>query len=228
MRNGPDMAGVAAMVADPARAHMLAALMDKRALTAGELAAEAGVTPQTASGHLAKLRAAGFVVVEAQGRHRYFRIAGPDISAVLESLLVLAARTGAARTRPGPRDERLRQARRCYDHLAGTAGVRMLDAFLERGVVEEREHGLAVTAAGEGYLVRAGLDLAAPGNSRRPFCRSCLDWSERRPHLAGLLGARLFFYVVGRGWCRSEASSRVVAFTPDGGRAFERFIAGAA
>jgi DNA-binding transcriptional ArsR family regulator len=224
MKNGPTFAGLASLLGDPARANMVAALMSGKALTAGELAQEASVTPQTASGHLARLVDAGLLLVEVQGRHRYFRIAGPDVAEAIKTLEVLAARTGNLRARPGPRDPSLRAARRCYDHLAGAAGVELFDALLAQAVLTVGPEGLALSAAGRARLSAAGIDLAALGMRSRPLCRACLDWSERRAHLAGSLGAALLAMFLARKWLRVDPGSRALLFSPDGRKAFGAFL----
>src|SRR6201994_3483022 len=142
MKAGPDIAMIASLVGDPARSNMLTALMTGRALTASELAHEAGVTPQTASSHLAKLEAGGLVEQEKQGRHRYYRLADPDIASVLEGLQGIAARAGHLRVRTGPKDPALRRARICYDHLAGDLGVQMLDSLRQRKLVRQHKQDI--------------------------------------------------------------------------------------
>jgi DNA-binding transcriptional ArsR family regulator len=225
MKDGPVIAAVAALLGDPARANMLTALMDGRALTASELAGEAGVGLPTASGHLSKLEAGGLVAVEKQGRHRYFRLSGSDVALVLEGLMGLAARTGAVRTRPGPKEPALRVARLCYDHLAGERGVALLDGLRRRGVLAEEEGELAPTPGGRQFLCDFGIDLAPLSGKRRPLCRACLDWSERRHHLAGSLGAALLTRMGDLGWLKVGDTGRVVAFTAAGERAFaEAFV----
>ena len=219
MKEGPVISAVASLIGDPARANMLTALMDGRALTVSELAEAAGVTIQTASGHLAKLDAAGLLKAEKQGRHRYFRLSGSDVGEVLEGLMGLAQRTGAVRVRTGPKDTALRTARVCYDHLAGEKGVAMLDAMLARGLMEDADD-LRLTREGRAFAAGFGIDVAALEQGRRPLCRSCLDWSERKSHLAGALGAALLDEIVRRGWAKREAG-RVVKFSPDGARRFD-------
>ena len=219
MKEGPVISSVASLIGDPARANMLTALMDGRALTVSELAEAAGVTIQTASGHLAKLDAAGLLKAEKQGRHRYFRLSGSDVGEVLEGLMGLAQRTGAVRVRTGPKDNALRTARVCYDHLAGEKGVAMLDAMLARGLMEDADD-LRLTREGRAFAAGFGIDVAALEQGRRPLCRSCLDWSERKSHLAGALGAALLEEIVRRGWAKREAG-RVVKFSPDGARRFD-------
>lgn len=228
-------AETAALVGDPARASMLAALMDGRALTATELAQAAGVTAQTASGHLARLTVAGLLAMERQGRHRYHRLASPAVAHMLESIMSVAAGdTGKDRTRTvrvGPRDAALRRVRTCYDHLAGQLAVAIADRMTERGQIELSPDGGRVTEAGMRFLDGLGLDVAAvrARAARRRggqvFCRPCLDWSERRPHIAGSLGAVLCTACFERGWMRRIAGSRAVAVTPKGkailGEAFD-------
>ncbi|WP_448953552.1 ArsR/SmtB family transcription factor [Labrys neptuniae] len=219
MKDGPMIASVAALIGDPARANMLTVLMDGRALTVSELAEAGGVTLQTASGHLAKLDAAGLLSAEKQGRHRYFRLSGHDVAQVLEALMGLAQRTGAVRVRTGPRDEAMRTARICYDHLAGARGVALMDGFICQGFISG-EADPALTAEGRNFFGELGLDVAAMAKGRRPLCRRCLDWSERRSHLGGALGARLLDWVIERNWARRR-EGRVIAFTPAGAKAFD-------
>jgi DNA-binding transcriptional ArsR family regulator len=216
MKLGPDIARIAALLGDPARANMMTALLGGQALTAGELAREAGVTPQTASSHLAKLQAGGLVVARRQGRHGYFSLASDDVAGVLEKLMGLAVRTGHQRTRTGPKEPALRQARVCYDHLAGDMGVALLEAMVADGRIEDRDGALAVTGAGEAFARDFGIDLAALRGARRPMCKACLDWSVRRSHLAGGLGAALLARIYDLGWARRVEGARVVSFTPQG------------
>jgi len=224
MKDGPNIAAIAALLGDPARANMLTALMHGQALTATELAQEAGVALSTASGHLGKLEDAGLVEIEKQGRHRYFRLSGADIAGVLEGLMGVAARTGHLRVRTGPRDPELRRARVCYDHLAGDAAVRMFDRLQATGMITATAGALEVTKAGERFFSASGIDLDAIASGRRPLCRSCLDWSERRHHLGGALGAALLNHIFERGWAKQVANSRVVTFTKVGTARFEQMI----
>ena len=225
MRAGPNISLIASLVGDPARANMLTALMSGKALTATELAHEAGVMPQTASTHLAKLEAGGLIVTEKQGRHRYFQLSGADVADVLEGLMGLAARTGHLRTRTGPRDPALRRARVCYDHLAGELGVGLYDGLHHQGyLAAEDDGGVALTPKGARALDAFGIDVTRLKDQRRPVCKNCLDWSARRPHLAGSLGAALLDRFYGLEWARREADSRIVTFTPSGERELrERF-----
>ena len=224
MKDGPNIAAIAALLGDPARANMLTALMQGQALTASELAQEAGVALSTASGHLGRLQEAGLVGIEKQGRHRYFRLSGADVAGVLEGLMGVAARTGHLRVRTGPRDPELRQARVCYDHLAGDAAVRMYDHLQAAGMIAESGGALRVTKAGERFFSALGIDLNALANGRRPLCRACLDWSERRYHLGGALGAALLNQIYDRGWAKRVPNSRVVTFTKAGTARFDSMM----
>jgi DNA-binding transcriptional ArsR family regulator len=221
MKEGPDIAPVAALAGDPARANMLAALLSGKALTASELAAEAGVTPQTASSHLAKLEGGGLVTRTTQGRHRYFRLAGEDVAALMESLMGVAARTGHLRSRPGPQDPAMRKARVCYDHLAGEMGVRLYDSLFARHCFAVRDGGLSLSRGGRRVVEEIGIRLDGLARNRRPLCRGCLDWSMRREHLAGALGAAFLDRFYALGWAARARGSRVVLFNPRGRRAFE-------
>lgn len=225
MKHGPDIARLATLIGDPARANILAALMAGRALTASECAAEAGVTAPTASGHLAQLLTARLVVVEVQGRHRYYRIAGPDVAEAIEGLMGLAARVGLTRTRPGPRDAAMRAARLCYDHLAGETATRFYAQLVEAGLLAATADGVGVTPVGRARFLAEGIDVSTLEARSRPLCRACLDWSERRPHLAGALGAAVAMHALRRGWCRREGAGRIVTFAP-GGREALLAIAG--
>ena len=223
MKAGPDIAMVASLVGDPARANMLTALMTGRALTASELAHQAGITPQTASSHLGKLEAGGLIEPEKQGRHRYYRLTGPDVAGVLEGLAGLAARAGHMRLRTGPKDPALRRARICYDHLAGDLGVQMLDAMKKHRLVREKKQDIELTADGERFLENTlQISAKALAHPRRPLCKACLDWSERRHHLAGTLGAAIMTRFTELKWAARDSTpgSRVVNFSRNGERRF--------
>ena len=220
MKEGPDIAQIGALIGDPARANILTALMGGKALTATELAAAGGVTVQTASTHLAKLEAGNLLVQRKQGRHRYFTLADDSVGKFLEDIMGFAAERGHLRHKPGPKEPALRKARVCYDHLAGDYGVRMLDSLIARGAIDAVGDSLALTENGESELKRIGIDVHALKSSRRPLCRSCLDWSERRAHLAGGLGEALLSNFFDKGWARRTAESRSVVFSPEGERQF--------
>src|SRR5476649_3007904 len=223
MKAGPDIAMVAALVGDPARSNMLTALMTGRALTASELAQEAGITPQTASSHLSKLEAGGLLEQEKQGRHRYYRLTDPDVAGVIEGLAGLAARAGHMRVRTGPKDPALRRARVCYDHLAGDLGVQMLDSMKKQRLVRQSKQGIELTTEGTRFLAKS-LQISAEtlSHPRRPTCKACLDWSERRHHLAGTLGAAMMARFTELNWAARDSApgSRVVNFTRNGEKRF--------
>lgn len=226
MKEGPDIVRIAALIGDPARANMLTALMSGKALTATELAAEAGVTQQTASAHLAKLDAGGLLRLRKQGRHKYVSLASEDVAAVLEGLMGLAAKTGHLRTRTGPRDASLRKARVCYNHLAGDMGIQMFDGLQRRGFLAGHDDDLHLTVDGAAFVTELGVDVDGLRRGKSPLCRACLDWSERRSHLAGSLGRALLAAFEVRGWARRAADSRAVIFSPAGAAAFrEHFMA---
>jgi DNA-binding transcriptional ArsR family regulator len=219
MKGGPSIVRIAALLGDTARAEMLTALMAGQALTATELGQVANLTKQTVSAHLAKLVDAGLLAVERQGRHRYFRLAAPDVAELLESLMGVAFRVGAVRLQPGPREPAMRKARVCYDHLAGELGVLVYDGLVARRLIRGEADGWTVTARGEQAFRKMGVDVRALRDERRPLCRPCLDWSARRHHLAGALGAALLDRCLALGWARRVRGSRVVSFTPQGERA---------
>jgi DNA-binding transcriptional ArsR family regulator len=224
-------AEVAALAGDPARVCMLHALMDGRALTASELAKVAGIAPQTASGHLARMTALGLLSVEKQGRHRYHRLATPSVARMLESIMHVAAELepGSKDVAVGPKDVALRKARTCYDHFAGQLGVALADAMIEQGHVEFSSDAGIVTDAGLEFLGQIGIDTAPllarrTKRSGRVLCRPCLDWSERRMHLAGIVGAVICSHSLATGWTRRMADTRAVLITPKGERIFrEKF-----
>jgi len=225
MKLGPDIAAVAALIGDPARANMLVALLGGQALTAGELAREAGITAQTASHHIGKLEAAGLLVPRRQGRNRYLALGGPEVAAVLEALLGIAEAKGQMRTRLGPKEPALRTARVCYDHLAGDLGVRMYDALAQQGALRVAGQGLELSPKGVARMADLGVAIPEPKGSK-PLCRPCLDWSERRSHLAGPLGRAVLARLFELGWAEREAGTRVVRFKPAGMRQFEGWLAG--
>ena len=225
MKDGPNIVGIAALIGDHARAEILTALTGGQALTATELAGVAGVTKQTVSAHLAKLLDARLVAVESQGRHRYFRLDNQDVAQLLESLMGVAYRTGAVRLRASPREPALRKARVCYDHLAGELGVLVFDGLEQRRFLRTGGEGLQLTSNGQRFFAGLGIDVEALVSRRRPLCRACLDWSVRRHHLAGALGAALLDRCFELGWARRAKDSRVVNFSRSGEQALrERFL----
>jgi DNA-binding transcriptional ArsR family regulator len=216
----PAVAEVAALVGNPARANILIALMDGRALTATELAYVAGVSPQTASEHLARLTQARLLSLTKQGRHSYFRLGSANVARMIESIMVVGA---DAPQRYRPRwngEEELRTARTCYDHIAGRLGVALTDALTRGGHVVLSDDGGVVTPAGEKLLGGFGVVVEEMRQGRRTFCRPCLDWSERRPHLAGALGAALANRSFDLGWIARTRDSRALKISAKGARGF--------
>ncbi|MER9675178.1 winged helix-turn-helix domain-containing protein [Mesorhizobium sp. M0208] len=220
MREGPDIARIASLVGDPARANMLSALMGGTALTASELALEAGVSLPTASSHLSKLMEGGLLTLASQGRHRYYGLAGPLVAGMIEAITGVAAAVGPQRVRPGPRDAAMRVARVCYDHLAGEQAVAMLDRLVARQVLLRNDEEIRLGPSAASHFAAIGIDVE--GKARRPVCRACLDWSVRRSHLAGTLGAAILDKILAEKWARREKDSRAVIFSPTGKQAFEK------
>ena len=219
MKDGPDISRIAALIGDPTRANMLTALMSGRALTATELAAEAGVTPQTASSHLARLTEGGLLRQHKQGRHKYLSLAGDEVGRLLDMLMGVAAGAGHLRSRTGPADPALRRARVCYNHLAGDLGTQLFDALMGQGLIQRQEDDLRLTDSGRTFAAAFGIDIAGLSGRRAPLCRECLDWSERRAHLAGSLGRALLARIEALGWASRQPESRVILFTHDGEQA---------
>lgn len=216
-----DIATTAALLGDPARANILAALMDGRALTAKELAFAAHVSPQTTSGHLGKLTEAGLLAANPQGRHRYYRLASPQVATLVEGIMALAGETHPpARRVAWKGGEALRTARTCYDHIAGRLGVALADRLVADGHVVLSADGGEMTESGRALFAEFGADPSHGGNPKRVFCRPCLDWSERRPHLAGRVGAALASRCFELGWIARKRDTRAVAITDEGVRGF--------
>ena len=224
----PSFALVGALIGVPARANMMAALMDGRAQTASELAFAAGVTPQTASSHLAKLTDAGLLAVEQQGRHRYYRLAGPTVAEALEPLSHLTPTTRAPERRRVQlrRVGELRTARFCYDHLAGRLGVALTDSLLQRRFLRRADANFRIGPKGRAFLEGLGIDVAAAEEQRRHFARCCLDWSERRPHLGGALGAALAEHLLRQKWLRRDRTPRKAVVTALGERELPKHFPG--
>jgi DNA-binding transcriptional ArsR family regulator len=213
----PNVSAVASLIADPARAAMLSALLDGRALPAGELAYASGVTAQTASSHLSKLLAGGLLALETEGRHRYYRLAGPHVAEVLECLATIPAHQPVRRKALSGEAQRLRLARVCYDHLAGRLGVAVTQGLLARGfLIAAPEKRFDVTPAGVAWFAAIGLDVTTVKPTRRGLARPCLDWTERTHHLGGPLGVQFANVLCRRGWLRRLKESRAVRITPEG------------
>jgi DNA-binding transcriptional ArsR family regulator len=224
--DGPYLAEIAHLMGDPARANMLHALMDGRALTAKELAYIAGVAPQTASGHLARLVQGGLLAVAVQGRHRYYRLAGSEVATALEGLMVLAQTEPSPRRLPSRVGAELSAARTCYDHFAGRLGIGIHDAMVAGGHLTVADGGYGLTPAGEAVFAALGVEGTPSGKGRRAALRPCLDWSERRPHLAGSLAAALACRCFEMGWVLRRKDSRAVRLTEEGRVAIKAALPG--
>ncbi len=216
MMDTPYIAEVAALIGNPARANMLLALKDDGVLSATELAHVAGLAPNTASGHLARLTEAQIVTVERKGRHRYYCLAGDAVADALEALEALATRSAPRYRPPNPRDHAIRFARTCYDHLAGTLGVRLTWSLVSCGYMKTTESNFLLTKEGERAFKSLGIEVDLLRAGRRQLARRCPDWSEKRPHLGGALGASLFASLCELGWLRPQKGSRVVSVTRQG------------
>jgi DNA-binding transcriptional ArsR family regulator len=226
LKDGPDIARIASLIGDPARANMLTALMTGSALTASELALEGGVGLPTASSHLSKLIDGGLLTVASEGRHRYYALSDPQVASMLEAIMGVASSLGPKRVRPGPREPKMREARVCYDHLAGEQAVRMLDRLLARQILVRDGQKIELGKTGHAHFAAIGINVDEAAKSRRPVCRACLDWSVRRSHLAGRLGAAILDKILVEKWARRETDSRVVTFSPKGRMEFERIFLG--
>jgi DNA-binding transcriptional ArsR family regulator len=219
MAAAANMVEIAALVGDTARATMLAALMGGQALTSSELASLAHISRSTASEHLNKLARARLLAVTQKRRNRYYRIASPLVARMLESIKAVAAIETPARHRPrSAQDDALRFARTCYDHVAGKLGVAIADALVSSRFVVLTEEGGEVTKAGASFFTQFGAELNSRPGSRRIFCRACLDWSERRYHVAGLVGAEIWRRCLELGWLTRRRDTRAVGVTPAGRR----------
>ncbi len=216
MRLESEIAPVAALLAEPARGSMMTALMDGRALPAGELARIAGVTAQTASSHLAKLEAARLVRVRVQGRHRYFEIASAEIAHAIETLSTIGPAPQVRSLRQSLEMQRLSVARTCYDHLAGTIAVQIADKLVDRGQCERHDSGFAVTEKGIAFFQRLEIDVVAVLRADRPFAKTCIDWTQRRQHLSGPLGKALLHRMMDESWLQRGTERRSLDVTPLG------------
>jgi DNA-binding transcriptional ArsR family regulator len=220
VKGGPDISITAALIGDPARANMVMALMSGHSLTMGDLAAEAGVTLSTASVHLAKLESSGIVVSRKEGRSRYFRIADADVAHCIEALVTVAERVGHFRTRSGPKDEAMRHARSCYDHLAGRVAVNLFERWSAARVLRWRGEQVCLTAKGRRFLIGRGIEIDVLERNKRPLCRSCVDWSERKHHLGGAVGAAVLGHALVKSWAVRGPRSRAVTFSALGEKKF--------
>ena len=215
----PNIAEIGALIGDPGRATMLLALLDGRDLAASELALRAGLSPQAATAHLKKLVAAGMLAARDAGRHRFFRLASPEIGHAIETLATIAAPARIVALDQSTALERLRLARSCYDHLAGRLGVGITDRLIERGAIARRGADFALGSRARAVFTELGIDLDEAREHRRAFARVCTDWTERRPHLAGSLGAAVLELFLRRRWVTRNANDRALQITPEGARA---------
>lgn len=221
MEQEPDIEALARAIGDPTRIKMLTLLMEGRALTAKEMAYGAGVEPATATAHLKRLLDERLVSVAVQGRHKYVRLASPDVAQLMELMMAVAPRVNVRR--PVPRvEEKLRQARMCYDHLAGELGIGITDGLVKQGLLRKGQDAFAVTGKGAAWFGELGIDLDKTRGQRRKFASQCLDWSERRDHLGGALGAALAECLVDLGWIVRKRNSRAVSVTEAGRRHLAR------
>lgn len=225
MNDGPTIATVAALMGEPTRASILATLIDGRARTATELSYAAGVSAQSVSGHIAKLVDGNLLAGQRQGRHRYYCLAGPDVAKALEALMVITDASPTPHRRHGPRDEALRNARMCYDHIAGGLGVMFADMLIERGALVATGDDFELTGVGEELFSQLDVDVKSVRDRRRAFARCCLDWSERRPHLAGALGAALASRLLELQWLNRVKDSRALRITANGKRGLRKTFA---
>ena len=222
----PRFAKVAAMIGDPTRARMLSALMGGQYMAAGELADAAGVSAQTASTHITKLLDSELVVLRTQGRHRYLRLADAEIAHVLEALSLVAERGASAAKWEQGAYKPLKAARTCYSHLAGELGVALFEGLLARGTIVPCDGHFALSDAGRAELQHIGVELpAVTATSARRFAYACLDWSERRDHLAGTLAVAILEHAIERNWLRRSAGSRALTLTPAGSKSLAPWIA---
>ena len=217
----PNIAKVGALLGDNARAKMLSCLMHGKALTASELASEAGITAQTATTHLAKLHDGGLLTLRKQGRHKYFSLAGEEIATLLETLMGLSAGNQSLKTVTGPNDAAMRNARVCYNHLAGSKGIQLYDSLLANQHLMLKNGNLVLSKEGTIFMQDFGINIEKLQTSRSPMCRECLDWSERRSHLAGSLGRALLTHFENLKWITRVPDSRIIRFSAKGQRAFD-------
>ncbi|KAA6450755.1 ArsR/SmtB family transcription factor [Bacillus swezeyi] len=224
MNANPNIAEVAKLVSDPSRAAILTALLDDRFYTATELAGCAGIKQQTASFHLAKLADANMLISQKQGRHRYYRLKDANIAQALEGLLNIAPPAEIRSFRQSAEDKAIRKARTCYDHLAGTLGVMLTERLVDMEILKGEEKDFTVTEKGAGFFKALGIDIQNVKRKRRSFCHRCLDWSERRHHLAGALGAALLDAFISLDWIKRRPQTRAVTITPKGKKELERIF----
>lgn len=220
MEYSPNIARIGTLIGDNTRARMLSTLMHGKALTASELARDAGVTAQTATTHLAKLESGGLLTLRKQGRHKYYALANEEVATLLESLMGFTASTQASPIVTGPRNDMMRKARVCYNHLAGDMGIQLYDSLVANRYIMLRNGSPELSKKGQKFVLDFGIDLDKLNTSRSPLCRACLDWSERRSHLAGSLGRAFLTQFTLLRWV-SQGEGRIIKFSRKGEREFK-------
>ncbi|MGG4213447.1 winged helix-turn-helix domain-containing protein [Paenibacillus sp. FSL L8-0638] len=224
MSTKSNVAMIASLVSEPSRAAILTALLDGRFHTASELAHMAGIKPQTASFHLAKMTEAHVVTVEKQGRHRYYGIQDPEVARVMESFLSIAPPVPIKSFKQASENEAIRLARTCYDHVAGQLGVQLMNFFMQKGILSEDQDGLHITDQGETFFTDFQIDLTKTRQKRRSFSHKCLDWSERRHHLAGALGSAILDRLFELNWIERLPTTRAIRITAEGKGGFKEIF----
>ncbi len=226
METDPDISCVAALLAEPARVKIINSLLDGRALPATELAFSANISPQTASNHLFKLLESQLVEVETQGRHRYYRLSSPEVAEAIEALARILPKARKKTAKESPEQQALRFARHCYNHLAGTLAVEIAEKLLERRILMSHAGKFYhVTAQGVSWFSELGIEVDSLGSNRSGLAKKCLDWTERRYHLAGPLGTSLFKRFVSLNWITKRRDSRCMRLTAKGRTGLERLLA---
>lgn len=220
----PNLSKVASLIGDPVRSRMLFHLLDGHELSASDLASRSAASPQAASAHLAKLVDGGLLFARTDGRRRYFRLASVQVAHAIEALASIAPVAPVNSLTQHTAMQRLREARSCYDHLAGRLGVHVTEALVRHRIIRTHEDEYRVTASGEIFFANLGIDLDTARAQRRHFARICLDWTERRSHLAGALGASLFDIFIENRWVLRNARDRALAVSADGHRQFKRLF----
>jgi DNA-binding transcriptional ArsR family regulator len=220
MNINPNLSNVASIVSEPSRAAILTVLLDNRFHSAGELAYMARIKPQTTSFHLSKMIEANLITVEKQGRHRYFRIQGPEVAKIMETLLPLSPPAQIRSFNQSTEDKAIRQARTCYDHIAGFLGVQLTDSFIKKGFLTDNNDEFLLSEGGVSFLASLGIDVQEVRKKRRSFSHKCLDWSERRHHLAGALGNVILELFIELNWVKRLPKTRALEITSIGKKAF--------
>ncbi|WP_299980064.1 winged helix-turn-helix domain-containing protein [uncultured Pseudoteredinibacter sp.] len=218
----PNIATIGSLVGDQARSKMLIALMGGKALTATELALEADISAQTASSHLAKLVEGGLLVVRKQGRHRYFQLRGEEVAGLIENMFNISSSLSEESVFTGPKDKNLRASRICYDHMAGKLATQLYESLVDKQFIKDNISESTLSEEGKQFFLDLGADLSEVSGLKRPLCKPCLDWSERKSHLAGSIGKWVLSDVIQRKWAARDLNSRALRFSDDGLKAFKK------